>query len=108
MTVCASVGQLRPWISSILVHGFVECNRPQTDLLSEMLVSSLPVFSGVRVTRSFLFCVMFCRSLFFLFVLFLLAIVLSVLLRFTDSNYNFSIFKLFLKMAFNTRDIMHL
>ena len=30
---------------------------------------------------------MFCRSLFVLFVLFLLAIVLSVLLRFTDSDY---------------------
>jgi len=34
---------------------------------------------------------MFCRSL---FVLFLLAIVLSVL-RFTDSDYRFGIFKLF-------------
>jgi len=30
------------------------------------------------------------------FVLFLLAIVLSVLLRFTDSDYPFGIFKLFL------------
>ena len=38
---------------------------------------------------------MFCRSL---FVLFLLAIVLSVLLRFTDSDYPSGIFKLFLKM----------
>jgi hypothetical protein len=36
---------------------------------------------------------MFCRSL---FVLFLLAIVLSALLRFTDSDYPFGIFKLFL------------
>ena len=32
----------------------------------------------------------------FLFVLFLLAIILSVSLRFTDSDYTFSIFKLFL------------
>jgi hypothetical protein len=32
------------------------------------------------------------------FVLFLLAIVLSVLLRFTDSDYPFGIFKLFLLM----------
>jgi hypothetical protein len=39
---------------------------------------------------------MFCRSLFVLFVLFLLAIVLSVLLRCTDSDLSFSIFKLFL------------
>jgi len=35
---------------------------------------------------------MFCRSL---FVLFLLAIVLSILLQFTDSDYPFVIFKLF-------------
>ena len=46
--------------------------------------SSSPDFSGVRVTRSLVFCVMFCRSL---FVLFPLAIELSVLLRFTDSDY---------------------
>ena len=43
-----------------------------------------PVFSGVRVTRSLILCVMFCSSL---FVLFLLAIVLFVVLRFTDSDY---------------------
>ena len=35
----------------------------------------------------------YCRSL---FVLFLLTILLSVLLRFTDSDYTFGIFKLFL------------
>ena len=46
-------------------------------------------YSGVCVTRS-LMCI-FCRSL---FVLFLLAIVLSVLLRLTDSDYPFSIFTL--------------
>ena len=38
-----------------------------------------------------IFCVMFCRSL---FVLFLLAIALSVFLRFTASDYPFGIFKL--------------
>ena len=41
----------------------------------------------------FSFICMFSRSM---FVLFLLAIVLSVLLRFTDSDYPFGIFKLFL------------
>ena len=56
---------------------------------------SLPVLSGVRVTRSLVLCVMFCRSLFVLFVPFLLAMVLSVLLRFTDSDNPFGIFKLF-------------
>ena len=44
---------------------------------------SLSVFSEVRVTQSLVLCIMFCRSL---FVLFLLAIVLSVFLRFTDSD----------------------
>jgi hypothetical protein len=39
---------------------------------------------------------MFCRSLFVLLVFFLLDIVLYVLLRFTDSDYPFGIFKLFL------------
>ena len=53
---------------------------------------SPPVFSGFRVTPSFVLCVMFCKSL---FVLFLLVIVLSALLRFTDSDYPFDIFKLF-------------
>jgi len=38
---------------------------------------------------------MFCRSLFVLLYFFHLAIVLSVLLRFTNSDYPFGIFKLF-------------
>ena len=45
-------------------------------------MSSPPVFSGVHVTRSFSFMCIFCRSLFVP-----LAIVLSVLHRFTDSGY---------------------
>jgi len=49
-------------------------------------LSSPPDSSGVRVTRSLIICVMFCRSL---FVLLLLAIVVSVLLQFTDSNFPF-------------------
>ena len=44
-------------------------------------LSSPLVFSGVRVTL--VLCVMFCRLL---FVLFLLAIELSVLFRFIDSD----------------------
>jgi hypothetical protein len=51
--------------------------------LPDHLTSPL-VFSGVLLTWSLVLCVMFCRSL---FVLFLLAIVLSVLLWFTDSDY---------------------
>ena len=41
---------------------------------------------------------MFCGPLFFFLVLFLLAIVLSVCLQFTSSNYPFVIFKIFLVM----------
>ena len=47
-------------------------------------LSSPPVFSGVRVTRSLVLCVCFVdRCLYFFF----LTIVLSVLLRYTDSDY---------------------
>jgi hypothetical protein len=52
-----------------------------------------PVFRGVRVTRSLVLCICFVDR-YLPFVLFLLAIVLSVLLRYTDSDYPFGIFKL--------------
>ena len=58
-------------------------------------LSSPPVCSGVHVTRSLVLCVcLIYRCLFF--CPFLLAIVLSVLLRFMDFHYPFGIFKLFL------------
>ena len=61
--------------------------------LPEHLSSPL-AFSGVRVTRSLVLCVCFVdRCLSFV----LLAIVLSVLLRFTDSDYPFGLFKLLLE-----------
>ena len=72
-------------------------------------MSSRPVFNGIRVTRSLVLCVCFVdRCLSFCtfsfghcvvcpFVLFLLVIVLSVLFRYTDSDYPFGIFKLFLQ-----------
>ena len=53
------------------------------------------IFSGVCVDRSLVFCVMFCRSWFFLF---LLASALSVLLS-TASDYLFGFIKLFLQIA---------
>jgi hypothetical protein len=62
-------------------------------------MSSPPVFSGIRVTGSLVLYVCFvdrCLSL----CTFLLAIVLSVLLRFTDSDYHFGIYKLFLASDF--------
>ena len=57
-------------------------------------LSSPPVFSGVHVTRSLVLYVMFCRSLFVLLSFFLLAIMLSIFLWFTDSNYPFGILDL--------------
>ena len=59
-----------------------------TAYLSEAPVFT-PGFSGVCVTRSLVVCVMFCRWFFFLFSFFPLDIVLSVHLRFTDSDYPF-------------------
>jgi hypothetical protein len=47
---------------------------------------------------------MFCRSL---FVPFLLAIVLSVRLRFTDSDYPFGIFKLFLVFRYCLNKLLY-
>ena len=55
-------------------------------------MSSPSVFSGVSIAPSLVFCVMFCRSL---FVLFILAIALSV------SDYPFAIFKLFSNESHN-------
>ena len=55
---------------------------------------SPPLFSGVRVTRSLVLYECFVDRC--PFVLFLLDIVLSVLLRFTHSEYLFDIFKFFL------------
>ena len=49
------------------------------------------MFCGIRVAQSVVFGVVFCKSL---FVFFLLDIVLSVRLRYTDSDYPFDIFKL--------------
>jgi len=77
---------------------------PRVALVEQELItlpehlSSLPVCSGVRVTRSFVLCVCFVDR-FCPFVPFLLTIVFSVLLRFTDSDYPFGIFKLFFAYA---------
>ena len=61
-------------------------------------LSLFPVFIGVRVARSSIFCVVLCRVLFVHLTFFLLVIALSVLLGLTASDYPFSIFKLLLNM----------
>jgi hypothetical protein len=83
-------------IQSIFLHS--HANWPKIKEVSPLLYpasyflihSNHSVCSRVRVARSLVFCVVFCRSLFVL-----LAIVLSVLLRFTDSDYPIGIFQLF-------------
>ena len=58
-----------------------------------------PSFSGIRFTRSYVLCVCFVDHYLSFCPLFL-DIVLSVLLRFTDSSYLFGIFTLFLELDF--------
>ena len=76
--------------SSSLVISMLE--HPSSSLVISMLEhpSSSLVISTICVAQSLFFCV----------VLFLLYIVLSVLLRFTTSDYHFGIFKLFLNIYF--------
>jgi len=90
-----------PVLSSLMTYHRV-CTRltRRVPIVEQELLSlpehlnSPPVFRGVCVTRSLVLCVCFVDR-FLSFVLFRLAIVLSVLLRFTDSDYPFGIFKLF-------------
>jgi len=55
----------------------------KTDYTLLEYLSSPPVFTRIRVTRSLVLCLVVCRSL---FVVFRPAIMLSVFLRFTDSD----------------------
>ena len=70
------------------------CHDVFVTLVTRRMFSIPPVLSGVPVAQSLVFNEMFCpyRSLFFLLSFFLLTIVLSVLLRFTASDYHFGIF----------------
>ena len=55
----------------------------------------ISIVCGVLVSKSLVFCVVLCKSLFVPFFSFILAILLCVLLRYTTSNYSFHILKLF-------------
>ena len=83
------------------------CNQSNTTGATSVVGTAHPsgapefttVFSWVRVTQCLVLSVIFCRSLFVLqSFIFLLVIVLSVILRFTDSDYHSGIFKLFSKL----------
>ena len=83
------------WSLTHLVHlrGRFSLNRYVTNhVLSYVFNILFRMFSGVRVVQSLVFYVVFCRSLFALFVLFLLSIVLSAFLRLAplvSSNFSF-------------------
>jgi hypothetical protein len=84
---------LSPFMTYHLITRRVPLVEQQLLTLLEQL-SSTPVFSEVRVNRSLVLCVYLVdRCLFF--CTFLLATVLSILLRFTDSDYPYGIFKHF-------------
>jgi hypothetical protein len=94
------VNTSRFFLHSRLITGFVTRLTQRVPLVEQELLilpehlSSSLVFSGVRVTRALVLCVCFVdRCLFFL--LFLLSIVMSVILRYTDSDCHFGIFKMF-------------
>jgi hypothetical protein len=103
MFVPLVVNTSRSFPHSWFLTGFVTRLTRRVSLVEQELptlpehLSSPSVFSGLRVTQSLVLCVCFV-DLVCPFVLFLLAIVLSVLLRYTDSDYPFGIFKLFYKI----------
>jgi hypothetical protein len=78
------------YITRLLTRAMRRVSLVEQELLASPRHMAHSGCSGARVSQSVVFCVVFCRSLFFLF---LLAIVLSVL-KFTYSNYPFCIFKL--------------
>ena len=94
------VNTFRFFLRSWLIIGFVTRWTRRVPLVEMELLTlpehlgSLPVFSGVRVTRSLVVYVCFVDHC--PFALFLFAIALSVLLRYTDSDYPFGILRLFL------------
>ena len=100
---------------SWFITGFVSSLTRRVSLVEQELLtlpehlSSPPVFSGVRVTRSLVLYVCFVDRC-FSFCTFSFAIMLSVLLRYTDSDYPFGIVKLLYvadkKAAFLLNDLI--
>ena len=77
------------------------CRKMYSKIVMLQNVHFLPiVWTLILLYAIFSFMCMFCRSLFVLSYFFLLVIVLSVLLQFTDSDYSFDIFKHFLSIRY--------
>ena len=86
----------RSWLITRVTRQVSLVDQELPTLLEHL--SSLPVFREVHVARSLVFCVMFCRSLFVLMSFIFWSLCCLVLLRFTDSDYPFGIFKFFLSV----------
>ena len=86
------------WLCRLIVTQQVPLVEQELLALPEHL-SSPPGFSGVHVAKFLVFCVLFCRSLFFLCPFFLCHCSLCVLcFSASQSEYPFGIFKLFLSL----------
>jgi len=74
---------------------------PQLTVTPEFISS----FSGVRIPRSLIFCVVIYRPFYLSFCLLFIffAIVVSILLRFTASDYPFDTYKLILNLKSRKR-----
>ena len=89
-----------PVLSSFMANHWI-CNYSNTTTATcgtgTAYTSRAPSFSWVHVARSLVFCLVFWRSLFVLLSFFISSFtcLLSVLLRFTNSDYPFGIFKHF-------------
>ena len=99
------VNAFRSFPHSRLITGFVTRLTRRVPLVEQVLptlpehLRSPPVFSGVCVTRSLVFCVVFCRSLFVLLSLFTwplcclffdLRIIITPLISSNSSHYHLS------------------
>jgi hypothetical protein len=96
--ICSVCYNHNPVLSSFETRIIITRRMPPVEqelLTIPELLNSTRFLVGVRVLDLMFFGAIFCRSLFVLF--FLLVIVLSVLLRFTPSDYPFGIFNLFIQ-----------
>jgi hypothetical protein len=85
-----------------LMTGLVTRRTPWIQLAGDETAYPSVVVSGIHVTQSFVFCVLIFLPLFVCFVLYRSAIVLSVLLQATVSDYSLVFSKLSFQLTFCT------
>ena len=95
------------------MFALLKCNTKESPMKPELIIppehlSSPLEFCKVHVTRSLVYRVVFCRSLFVLLSFFPLAIVLLDRLQFTTSDYPFHIFKLYCREFWKSNLLLHI